>query len=165
MEVMNKYKTNRNSAILKMLFYAECIAAALGAMFSYLYFEQFSEIYLYRIKWWKIGEDENSISKMGDFECIDINDSDDCILEYSMVSDSFIGSSFAVWCIDEGDIVRVLFEKTYDNLPFPGERRWDDLSCRWRYGFRIPGGQTKKIVVSDGESDVTVRYYHVKPKL
>ena len=133
------------------------IAASVGAIGLCVYANSCLRL-AYGTYFWSIDSDSERGCSLGGFECEEIPNTPDCVLKFRICSESSLIAGWSVWCFDDGEVLKVMFElDSLGNVPTCG--KWEESSNEWVYEYKIPNGNLRDIIVSDGRCDL-----HVKKK-
>lgn len=147
-----KYRYSVLRVFALLLWTVAAVAAMVLSVFANRVLAPGSGVYF-----WSVGDSDSNCYRLSGFECVDIPDSDDCLLKFHIESQSSLSvGGWSVWSIEENGEIKVMFE--LDSVgKVPSDGIWDDELSDWTYQYRVVDGKFKKIVVADGLHDVVVR--------
>ena len=131
------------------------IAASVGAIGLCVYANSCLRL-AHGTYFWSIDGNSEGGCSLGGFECEEIPNTPDCVLKFRICSESSLIAGWSIWCLDNGEILKVMFEQdSFGNTPTCS--RWDESSNEWVYEYKIPNGNLRDIIVSDGRCDLQVK--------
>ena len=150
-------KENLMSAynFVKKATFVACIVASVGAIGLCVYAKSCLRLDCCTYFWSINGNNEGGCS-LGGFQYEEIPNTPDGVLKFRICSETSLVGGWSIWVLDDGEVLRVMFEiEPFGNTPT--FCKWDASSNGWVYEYKIPNGNLRKIVVSDGARELLVK--------